>query len=97
MKYKTNCLEKKWKGFIHPETQEEYGIQICHSYISFSPISIIPNSLSAETLNVITTNSAFEECLKPRDFTFWLNMAHDSTSYLSITEALPNESIIIIY
>ena len=65
MRYKTNCLEKKWRGFIHPETYEEFGIQICHSYITFSPISIIFNSLSEEILHVITTNNAFEECLKP--------------------------------
>jgi hypothetical protein len=96
MKYKTNCLEKKWKGFVNPEDEIEYGIQICTSYLSMLPTPIIPNSLSSETLESIVNNNAYEECLKTKDYHFWLNLKDDSTSYLNIKEALPHESKLIL-
>ena len=92
MKYKTNCLEKHWKGFINPDDNSEYGIQVCISYVSMVPIPLVPKQLSPEILESIVTNSSYEECLKQKDFNFWLHLKNNSTSYLDIKESLPHES-----
>ena len=70
MKYKTNCLEKHWKGFINSDDNSEYGIQVCISYVSMIPIHLVPKQLSPEILESIVTNSSYEECLKQKDFNF---------------------------
>ncbi len=96
IKYKTNCLKKHWKEFINSDDNLKYGIQVYTSYLSTFPTFLIPKQLLSEILESIVTNSTYKECLKTKNFNFWLNLKNDSISYLEVKEPLPFESKLII-
>jgi hypothetical protein len=91
MKYKTNCMEKTWRGFELPDDSTQYGIRVCSSFKSSLPQPILPQPLPIEDLNIISERPAFVECYEPKDKAFWLNLAQDSTSYLKNNTYFSNE------
>ena len=59
----------------------EYGIQICHTFLSETTICIVPNHLSSDVQESIINNIAYEDCFKSNVTNFWLNLKMNSILY----------------
>jgi hypothetical protein len=80
MYYKTNSLEKQWRGFHLDELK--FPIRICKNFISAAPMVIAPQPLKQSDLNIIANHRAYRDCFGGHDSAFWQHLAADSTNYL---------------
>ena len=94
MKYKANCLESTWKGFVVQNCDDIFGIGICTNFLSMLPLHIILQPLSFLDLKIISEKKAFVECsllvinaddMNKPAVEFWDNFVHHDDAGISAT------------
>lgn len=95
LKYKTNPMEKYWKGIPNEYGSKDDGIVLVEKYLSIAPELLLPQQLNAEVINDVAMKNSYLRCYSESDREFFQSLQQDSRSYIRNVN-FPSEGISLI-